>query len=247
MSHGQEAPARMPRLDAKSASEVRETRAAQPVEATAPLALADGLTPLEVEGKHWDPIRQVMRFGSGGHWWSSRDPDAWTWAYVRDGRLITAWHGDYAMVVINHFTHAPICIEIRPANVPEHLIHEMAIKGGIANLGGAKPLPMAGDEGLSIESVFRFNTDRGIASVLPRRRQNAAEPKKPVGTAEYDEHGIPRCRQCGGTTVFVSFRVDRGRGRLWFTCQLPISPGCDKVRIMNCSKNYRRLLPLWRT
>ena len=236
----------MRRLDAKTASEVRETRAAHPVEPAVTLLLADGLTQVAVTGAHWDPIRRIMRFRSGSHWWASRDREAGTRAYERGPRTVKAWHGRYGMVVADHFTHAPLAIEIQPANMPEHKIYERAMERVIANLGGEAPLVVAGDRGLSIESVFKFNTNRGIASVLPYRRQNGSEPAHPAGTSDYDENGIPKCRHCGGTTSFVSFRVDKGRGRVWFKCDLPVTPGCDKVQTMNCSKNYRRVLPLWR-
>ena len=130
--------------------------------------------------------------------------------------------------------------------MPEHKIYERAMQRAIGNLGGAAHLVMAGDRGLSVESVFKFNTDRGIASVLPYRRHNGSEPAHPARTSDYDENGIPRCRHCGGSTSFVSFRVDKGRGRVWFKCDLPVTPGCDKVQTLNCSKSYRRVLPPWR-
>lgn len=238
---------RMRRLSADLAGGLRERRASLPVEVTTAPTLDDGLAPSEISKKYWDARRKVVRFQSGGHWWASRDRDAGTRAYDRGGTVFRAWHGQYGMVAIDHFTHAPIAIGIEPADIQEPVIYEKVLLQAIVNLGGAQPLVVAGDRGLSVKRVFEFNTDRGIASALPYRRQNGSEPKKRTGSAEYDEHGVPKCRHCGGDSDFVRFRVEVGHGRLWFRCRLPTTAGCDRIQTISCRRNYRYLLPLWRT
>ena len=62
---------------------------------------------------------------------------------------------------------------------------------------------------------------------------------------EYDRHGIPRCRHCGGQSKFVRF-AHKPYPRLWFECLEDRTYGCKRSQSIACSKNWRSLLPLWR-
>ncbi len=86
----------------------------------------------------------------------------------------------------------------------------------------------------------------GIGSVLPWRRKNGHVPKARIGTTEWDEHGVPRCKCCGREGEKVSFSVYKGVGRLWFTCSRARTAACARVQTILCSKSYRDLLPVWR-
>jgi hypothetical protein len=112
---------------------------------------------------------------------------------------------------------------------------------------GTDPFAVAGDRGHATPAVYEHNTRRGVASVFPYRRKNGASPKQAEATAEWDEHGIPTCRHCDSGGDFVRFSVADGRPRLWFECSMPQSAACDRVQTISCTKDFTRLLPLWRT
>lgn len=63
----------------------------------------------------------------------------------------------------------------------------------------------------------------------------------------HDRHGIPRCKHCGGPSEFVRFSANQGKPRLWFRCMIGVTDGCAKGQTIACSKDWRLLVPLWRT
>jgi hypothetical protein len=96
-----------------------------------------------------------------------------------------------------------------------------------------------------------------VGSVFPFRQKGGSAPKKREPTALFDEHGIPKCRHCGGETQFVRFAVvkkrsrskdgvDEGQGRLWFRCRMG-SPACGGEQTVLCATSLCDLLPVWRT
>jgi hypothetical protein len=205
-----------------------------------------GYSPLELE---LDEAVERGRYGQrrkvGDHYIFSRDPDAAVRAYTRGKVKVKIWFGYYQFEIIDHFTMAPVASYIVPANRQESAIYEEAYEKAVANIG-AKPLIVAGDRGFSVNSVYRFNSTHGVASAFPYRRASASEPKKRTGTDLYDEHGIPRCKYCGGETRQTGFSAQGKLPRLWFKCCLPIKPDCKRTQTISCTIAPRFLLPLWR-
>jgi hypothetical protein len=62
---------------------------------------------------------------------------------------------------------------------------------------GRRPLGMTADKALSWNSVFEYDTRRGIASAIPWRKTSGHHDRESWDTEHYDRHGIPRCRYCG--------------------------------------------------
>lgn len=235
------------RAGINTAAETRRQIAARPVDEEQEPVFVDGLQTKAVSRSVFDHERNVVRFRSGGHWWRSRDREAGTRAYGRKDVIIKAWHGFLHVAVIDHFTHAPIESRVIPANRQEHAAYPEVFQQAVANLGGRLPLAVAADKGYSIAPIFKYNTDRGVSSVIPYRRSNGSEPRRRQPTATHDAYGIPLCASCGGDTVFVRFAVLKGKGRIWFKCALGALSACQKEQSIQCSRDYRALLPLWRT
>lgn len=239
--------ARLHKASVKTAAETRREIAKRPTDEEQEPIAVDGLQTTEVSATEFDHRRNVFRFRSGGHWWSSRDPEAGTRAYTRKSVLVKAWHGYLHIEIIDHLTHAPIVSWLIPANQQEHSAYQDVFQRAVRNLGNSLPLAVAADKGYSFEDVFRFNTDLGVSSVIPYRRRNGAESEHRRPTATHDEYGIPVCSACGGDTTFVRFAVLKGKGRIWFKCALTTLAACQRVQSIQCSRDYRALLPLWRT
>jgi hypothetical protein len=75
---------------------------------------------------------------------------------------------------------------------------------------------------------------------------------------EFDEHGVPRCKHCGGETTMSSdggglarlqtlgtYKTDDGSPRLRFICALGTTDRCRVgTQSIACSKEWRMLLPI---
>ena len=236
---------RMQRVGTTTAKATRQLLAAMPVEDGAAAVSVEGLRVIPVGASVVDHERNGRRFTSGGHWWFTRDMDAGVRAYSRGSRVVKAWHGFLHMEVIDHFTHAPLASWLIPADQQEHAAYEALMERARGHLD-ALPYLVAGDAGYSVEHVFKSNSNLGVGSVFPFRRHAGSESAHRQPTAVYDEHGIPRCRRCGGESDFVRFAVTRGKGRLWFRCRLPQSQKCQGEQSIFCDEAPRHLLPVWR-
>lgn len=175
-----------------------------------------------------------------GCWYETADPTAGVRVYRRRGKAIRAWLGFNNLKAIDHYTGAVIATDMINAAQNESDAYPQFLNTVIENTN-VIPRSVVGDKGLSIESIFKQNTQMGIASVFPWRRHASTESRDEVATAEYDQHGIPRCPDCGVPGVFQSFSAAE-TPRIWFTCP----EGCGRKTI-SCSKGWRFLLPLWRT
>lgn len=176
---------------------------------------------------------------SNGCWYRTADPTAGIRAYGATGRTVRFWHGFNNLKAVDGYTGAVIATETVSASVNEADAYP-ALLNSILENSGQTPRAIAGDRGFSVEKVFRLNTRAGIASVFPWRKHAPGQQREDVGTDDYDEHGIPRCKKCGAAGVFESF-ASGDSPRLWFTC----SAGCGRGSI-SCSKGWRFLTPLWR-
>ncbi len=238
---------RMGRLPSNLAADVRRASATGSEDTADEQVAVAGIRPLAISDAVVDSARKGVRFASGRHHWFSRDPDAGARAYTVGGRVRKAWHGYLHVEVVDHYASASLASFLIPANVNESKAYERALDTVTRNCGGVAPLAVAGDKGYSIKSIFELNTRRGIASVFPYRRPHATAPVQAAATNTYDEHGVPRCRHCGGGTDFSSFAVERRQPRLWFYCVQPQVAACRQRQSISCSENFTRLLPLWRT
>ena len=202
---------RMQRVGTATAKATRQLLATMPVEEQPGSISVEGLSVIPVGASVIDNERKGRRFSSGGHWWLTRDMDAGVRAYSRGSRVTKAWHGYLHIEVIDHFTHAPLASHMIPADRQEHAAYEEVFERARANLD-ALPKLVAGDAGYSVEHVFKSNSNLGVGSVFPFRRHSGSESAHRQPTAVYDEHGVPRCRHCGGESEFVRFAVVKDRG-----------------------------------
>jgi hypothetical protein len=239
----------MPRLATGLVRELRQAGDEQPLEVDgeAEEVVVAGTKSEPIVRRVFDEERGGVRFLSGGHWWFSRDLTAGTRSYTSGGRSKRAWHGFYNAKMVDHYTGAPLTIYVFAADTQERDSYPMLYERARRNLGGDDPFAVAGDRGNSCPEVCEHNTRRGVASVFPYRRANGSAPKRPPATDEWDEHGIPLCKHCGSGGDFVRFSAADGRARLWFQCSMPQSAACDRVQTISCSKEWTRLLPVWRT
>jgi Transposase DDE domain len=252
--------ARVSGLDHAAASELREVAADNFSEGKDTLAEAEGYKELKVrriEAYTALPAGvDAAKIGTGGrlyqlgnHWWYSRDAAAGTRAYVH-GSHVKAWHGFLTQTAVDHYTQLPLGINVFAADQNEFQ-HYAELLAAVTAASGMQPLMVAADKGYSIREVFKTNTDKGIASVFPRKRKNQRDPLKSQGTKDFDIHGVPTCRHCQAPGNFVRFQLaTKGNctmPRLFFTCSLPEHRDCLGIQSISCAKDYRRLLPVWRT
>jgi len=185
------------------------------------------------------------------------DPTAGVRAYISGGRTRRFWVGFYNHKAIDHFTGAPVAVRVTSASLQEHLAYPDLLEQATANTGRA-PEAMVADKGFTVRQIFEHNTTRGIATVVPWRPHGMMRRRSDEDGDLHDRHGVPRCKHCGAPTVFASFARTAGaygkgrkrkiRGpRLYVRCATPITTGCEKVQSVACEREYRMLLPLWRT
>src|SRR5690606_6333430 len=84
------------------------------------------------------------------------------------------------------------------------------------------------------------------ASVMPWRKRGPRTKRAAEDADTHDRHGIPRCKHCGAETRFVRFAKANPKPRLWFQCLVGTGP-CAKTQSIYCERDWRLLLPLWRT
>lgn len=247
-NHGQPVLGCSTRVSADTAAAMRRKLAEAPSDDPDVTVVLDGLTTIPANQLHHDEATGSVRFTAGGHWWRSRDTTAGLRAYTNKKR-VKYWMGYICITIVDHFTWAPLAIHMIPANRQEFDAYPTALAQSAENLGNALPKIIGADRGYSVEKVFRINSEMGIASAIPFRR-NRMQPKdapKAKPSDPYDEHGIPRCPGCKGGTDWVRFAVDKGTPTLWVRCAQP-GPTCPKGDFrVKCSTNWRRVLPIWRT
>jgi hypothetical protein len=196
-----------------------------------------------------------VRLKSAGCWYRTLDSSAGVRSYkTKAGKTKKFWHGFYNMKAIDHYTGAPVSIHIFSASIQEWNGYPALLEQTLNTLGeGNEPRSIVADRGLSVSSVFEMNTRHGVASVMPFRKPvngpHRGVPRDDRDTDEYDRHGVPRCKHCGGPTRYHNFDAkQKGSPRLWFNCQLPKTDECRKgPQSIVCSKDWTILLPLWRT
>ncbi len=233
------------RASDEEVQEHRHSEAAGPEPAEG--ELPDGAAPTAGEDERFKYV------WIGGHRYRTRDKTAGARMHGQ-GRKATKrrrkkfWLGGILLAGVDHFLGAPLAVSNIAADEHEHLAYPSLMEEIIEATGG-RPLAMTGDKGQSIKSVFEFNTTRGIASVLPWRKPRFNVTRDQMRRDAYDEHGIPRCRYCGGPSQLESaglgFYLDaRKTPRLRFRCLLRHTAECEKAQSIACSEEWRLLVPI---
>jgi len=184
-----------------------------------------------------------------GCWYRSFDTTAGARSYAGPRGSFRYWHGYYNIKAIDHYTGGVLDVFVMDASINEHFANDVVVDR-IKEALGDTPRALCYDKGFSIESVYKHNTLKGIATVAPFRRGRFGN-RADYDTNRYDRHGVPRCKHCGGEGRFLSFLAEP-KPRLIYTCGV----GCDAskradgspIRMsINCEEKWRFLVPLWRT
>ncbi len=214
-----------------------------PADATRPTTKTSG-TPLPPDGTR-EITEDGVRYVQGGHWWFSRDVDASTRAY-KNNRVFEGYESNKDIDLV---THAPLAVVITTARVNEHDVLPELYDRACHNTGVEAVAVMA-DKGLAVSSVYDFLVERGVTPVMPTRENSkgpVADGRAPSPKAPCDMHGIPTCKHCGLPCDFGGFSTASGKARVWYRCPLPRDAKCRKPQSMLCSKQLRKLIPIWRT
>jgi hypothetical protein len=236
--------AQLRRQEAELATEAEESGTIAPENTS-----FQGTTTTRIGTKQLDDLHRGVRYlASDGHFYLVRDCDSGARAYTGEKGTKRYWDGYYAQTIADHFTHLPLAIHIFPADQSEASEYPVAFALAENNIS-ATPKLVAADRGYAFAANYEHNTRRGVGSVFQYRRR-AHETRKVAPSAGFDEDGIPACKHCGESTDLVRFRIDgpkRNRPRVWFRCLADTEPGCAKEQVISCSRDWRRLLPVWRT
>jgi hypothetical protein len=98
---------------------------------------------------------------------------------------------------------------VRPADEGDYFAREQVDSWGVEAFWGLPVYPHTpyyrtfelADRGLHTQSVFEFNTRRGTATIIPWREPAPGRRRRDMRSDEFDEHGVPRCKHCGGETT----------------------------------------------
>jgi hypothetical protein len=237
---GRSGRARRPQRE--STNVFRETRQKLNAESPDTAASASG-EPEKVELRREDG-RVIKRVLVGGCWYRTLDPDAGVRAYTGPRGASRFWHGYYSQKAVDHFTGGVLFAGVYNASYQEHDLFE-DVYDNVVDILGDRPETVIGDRGYSVASVFERCTSNGTAPVFPWRKAGGAVKRQDEDT--HDRHGVPRCKHCGGASEFVRFAANDGKPRLWFRCMIGVTAGCARDQTIACSKDWRLLIPLWRT
>lgn len=165
----------------------------------------------------------------GDHRYGVLDPDVGVRAYTRKGnRVKKFWAGGLDAVLVDGFTGATLANIHAPASEQEFNLYEPLMGRAITALGGELPEVVALDRHYGIDRIYKWNTERGIASVIPFRKPGANFERHPLRCLDFDEHGVARCPHCGGSgeqIPGVTFTA-AGNPRISFRCERPRTPEC---------------------
>jgi hypothetical protein len=225
---------RLSRMTAKDAQDERHR-----IDEEAPDELTDDDIEAVVE-----ETNDLLSIKVSGHWYLSRDITAGGRAYVQKNGKAKFWFGFYNQKAICDFTRAPVAVGDYNARTQEYRIYPDMVERTIRAIG-QKPESVIADRGFSVREVFEQNTKAGIASVMPPRKRH--KTWRPRDLETHDRHGVPRCKHCGGETVFVRFRCDP-YPCLWVKCATGTLSGvCAKEQRLSCATDWFSLTPLWQT
>lgn len=200
-------------------------------------------------GLEWETFRYLVH---RGHLLRCRDKSAAARYYgPRKGAKKTKfWVGSYFMPAVCDFFGAPAAIHFFSADIQEQLgVPELDRR--LQRALGRKPESYTFDAAFANTSIYKHNTTQGIATITPGRRLPGGKSMQTARCDEYDEHGVVRCKYCGGPTVpsetASSFAIQAGDPRLRVRCLLRHTDECtSKIQTISCSKHWRLLAPMSR-
>jgi hypothetical protein len=207
-------------------------------------------TPAGVPEKTWiDPDTGWRHFIINGHEWCCEDVDASAKSYSNG----TAWIGGLKMAARDAIVGGTMADRSFTAREHEWKHYPALMRRVRDVLDGEYPEIVSGDKGLAMRRIYRFNTIRGIETVFPFRKRGGKEVDRIERRCDlYDEHGVPRCKFCGGPgeqhgpglgLTKVNGRYDRIR----FRCRLGLTPDClTTLQSVECKHDWSMLLPLSR-
>jgi Transposase DDE domain len=190
--------------------------------------------------------RTVTRIRVGDCWFRTRDPEAGTRAYKRNGKTTRFWHGYLSAKVVDAYTGGAIP-SVDPANRQEYDVFP-ELMDRVCKMAGKTPQTVTGDRGYAVEKCYEYATRRGIAPVFPTRKSGTQSQRPDALT--HDRHGVKRCDHCGGEMKQTRFAVEKGKTKdtpwLWFKCIAPATPECEGEQRIRCETDWRSLVPLSR-
>jgi len=191
---------------------------------------------------------------SNGHRYGSVDPDAGCRMYAHpDGSTKAAWIGGFDVGAVDGFTGGLLTDLVIPANRQE-LKAFPALLRRLERTLGARPQAITADRGYSFERAFEVCTRREITAAFAFRVPHWSVEREDICCEAFDEHGVPRCKFCGGPgsqeAARCGMQYPNGKPRLHFRCISGETPDCITVRqsIDPAAHKYgwRALLPLSR-
>jgi hypothetical protein len=235
---------RAKRPQRQSTDVFRETRQKLNEQSPENVSEADAGQPEKVEfvRERGRLVKRILT--TSGCWYRTLDPDAGVRAYMGQRGATRFWHGYYNQKATDHFTGGVLFAGVYNASQQEYHAFD-DVYDRVERIAGAKPETMTGDKGFSVASVFEKCTSNGTAPVFSWRPAGGDFKRHDKDT--HDRHGVPRCKHCGGPSEFVRFSVNNGKPRLWFSCMIGATSDCAKDQTITCSKDWRLLVPLWRT
>ena len=160
------------------------------------------------------------------------------------------WLGGYLQAAVDMYTGLPLAISVFPADVAEWDGYPDLFRVMVAALGEA-PRVVSVDRGFALRPFHEFNIRRGVAVVAPFRKRTKGEKLVDRRTDAFDEHGVPRCKFCGGpgdqTSRGFGLAFDSaGEPHIRFSCLLQLTHDCQKPQSIGCAEDWVQLLPLSR-
>jgi hypothetical protein len=192
-----------------------------------------------------EDIDKGKRIRVGGCWFRTRDSEAGTRAYTRNGKTTRFWHGYYSAKAVDAYTGGVIP-SVDPANRQEYDVFP-ELMDRVCKMAGKTPQTVTGDKGYAVEKCYEYATRKGIAPVFPWRGGNNQKRKD---HPTHDRDGMKRCDHCGGEMKQTRFAIEKGKTKdtpyLWFKCVAPATPECQGEQRIRCETDWRSLIPLSR-
>jgi Transposase DDE domain len=160
------------------------------------------------------------------------------------------WFGGYYLAATDFFTNLPLAAQVFRADLQEWDGYHALCRDLLATLG-EPPYVVSVDKGFATRPFYEYNTRRGIAVVGPRRKHRNRTDLRHWRTDRFDEHGIPRCRYCGGegdqdAPGMGLFFNEKGEPVIRYRCLVGFRPECEQSQSIRCSEEWLMLLPLSR-
>lgn len=176
-----------------------------------------------------------------GHRYLTRDLSSGVRFYVNPGRF---WLGGYQQTAVDMYTRLPVGLSVFPADINETDGYPALLEWLTA--ADAHPRIVSVDRGFVSKAFYELNTRRGIAVVAPFRKRKKDEALRDRRTDAIDEHGVPRCRFCGGPGDQLShglgpFFDSDGEPNIRFRCLIPRTSDCQRLQQIACRTDWVQL------